>query len=237
MNNREYSCIPELVRRIDGWEDVKIDLCSEKLVPLSTSNSLIVKPMYYLKGIPGAINECYARQSIASMLEEASLSLPVGYKFIIWDTWRPVEVQQSLFNNFRKALSVKHPHMNEEELITLTRKYVALPSNHVLKPSPHITGGSVDLSLVDDQGKLLNMGTDFDELSSKASTRYYEIKRKDNTLDSHEVEFLHNRRLLYHSLTSVGFTNYHEEWWHYDFGNQLWGKVSNKKAIYSAIYI
>jgi zinc D-Ala-D-Ala dipeptidase len=236
MNNKDYLYIPE-IKRIEGWKDIKIEMSGEKLVPLSQSSSFIVEPMYYINGILGAINECYVRESIAHMLEQASLKLPIGYKFIIWDTWRPVEVQQSLFNDYKKVLSSKHPNTNEEELITLTQKYVALPSTNVLKPSPHLTGGSVDLSIVDEKGKLLNMGTDFDDLSNKASTRYYEVRGNDNKLNSFEKECLHNRRLLYHTLTSVGFTNYHEEWWHYDFGNQLWGKVSNNNAIYSSIYI
>jgi D-alanyl-D-alanine dipeptidase len=236
MNNKKYLSIPD-IKRIDGWEDIKIEISNEKLVPLSQSSSFIVEPTYYLNGIQGAINECYVRESIAHMLEKASLKLPIGYKFIIWDTWRPVEVQQSLFNHFKKVLSLKHPNASEEELIALTQKYAALPSTNILKPSPHLTGGSVDLSIVDEKGNLLNMGTGFDDLSNKASTRYYEVMRNEIKLNSLEIECLHSRRLLYHTLTSVGFTNYHEEWWHYDFGNQLWGKVSNNNAIYSSIYI
>ncbi|MFC0186723.1 M15 family metallopeptidase [Fictibacillus aquaticus] len=233
MNNLS---IPE-IKIVDGWKDVVIEKSDEKLVPLSQNSRFIVKPMYYLSGIHGAVNECYVRESLAHKLEQASLKLPSGYKFIIWDAWRPVEVQQSLFNNYRKKLSVKHPTASEEELIALTQKYVALPSTDVLKPSPHLTGGSVDLSLADEKGKLLNMGTDVDDLSNKAATRYYEIRQNTNKLNDNEKECLHNRRLLYYTLTSVGFTNYHEEWWHYDFGNQLWGKVSDNKAIYSSIYI
>jgi hypothetical protein len=61
MNNKEYLSIPD-IKRIDGWKDIKIE-------------------------ISGAINECYVRESIAQMLEQASLKLPIGYKFIIWDTW------------------------------------------------------------------------------------------------------------------------------------------------------
>lgn len=177
MNNKEYLHIPN-IKPIDDWKEVKIEISDEELVPLSQSSSFIVDPVYYLNGIKGAINECYVRKSIAEMLERASLKLPIGYKFIIWDTWRPVEVQQSLYNQYKKVLSSKHPNTIEEELLAMTQKYVALPSTDVLKPSPHLTGGSVDLSIVDDKGKLLNMGTDFDDLSNKAATRYYEVRGK-----------------------------------------------------------
>lgn len=48
-----------------------------------------------------------------------------------------------------------------------------------------------------------------------------------------EAEALDNRRLLYHIMTSQGFTNDLEEWWHFDFGGQFWGKISGKRSIYS----
>lgn len=33
-------------------------------------------------------------------------------------------------------------------------------------------------------------------------------------------------------MTQAGFTNYPEVWWHYDFGNQFWGKITGEKAKY-----
>ncbi|WP_243737176.1 M15 family metallopeptidase [Halomonas ventosae] len=28
--------------------------------------------------------------------------------------------------------------------------------------------------------------------------------------------------MLYHAMRGAGFSNLPSEWWHYDFGNQLW---------------
>lgn len=41
-----------------------------------------------------------------------------------------------------------------------------------------------------------------------------------------------NRRLLYTVMVEAGFTNYPLEWWHYDYGDQFWGHLSKRDAIY-----
>lgn len=72
---------------IKGWESVIIKDCGEKLIPLSqiANNNIIVKLQYYSNGIPGAIKECYARESVGKLLLRASQDLPTGYKLVVWD--------------------------------------------------------------------------------------------------------------------------------------------------------
>ncbi len=60
------------------------------------------------------------------------------------------------------------------------------------------------------------MGTDFDEASQFSWTDALE---SESSLDREAQE---NRRILYNAMSEVGFTNLPSEWWHYDFGNQLW---------------
>jgi hypothetical protein len=35
---------------------------------------------------------------------------------------------------------------------------------------------------------------------------------------------------------NVGFTNYREEWWHFDYGNRFWAKLNGTDSIYGAVY-
>jgi D-alanyl-D-alanine dipeptidase len=119
-----------------------------------------------------------------------------------------------------------------------TKKYVSFPSNHTAHPSPHSTGGSIDLSILDEQGKPLDMGTNFDEMTSLASTRSFEQRMgKEGKLNQKDKIILENRRCLYHCMTQAGFTNYHEEWWHFDYGNQFWGKATNQPAMYGIAHL
>jgi len=214
---------------------IRIEENGEKLVPLSLApDKILVSPQYYIQGISGALPECYARETVYHKLIEASKLLPRGYKLVILDCWRPLKIQYSLFEILKRELKKQFPLASEEEINNETLKYVALPSNDPARPSPHNTGGAVDLTIADEDGNLLNMGTGFDDTTPKSRTIYFEelLERGEN-LNAEELEALENRRLLYHIMTSVGFSNYLEEWWHYDYGNQNWAWMKGKDvAIY-----
>ena len=81
------------------------------------------------------------------------------------------------------------------------------------------------------------MGTPFGYFGPESRTRYFEEKiERGEDLSEAEYTFLKNRRLLYHVLTNAGFTNYREEWWYFDYGNQFWAKLNGTDSIYGAVY-
>ena len=65
------------------------------------------------------------------------------------------------------------------------------------------------------------MGSIFDDDAEVSHTDYFETAR-NTAQSSSELEARGNRRILYWAMKSVGFENYHYEWWHYDYGNQMW---------------
>lgn len=218
-----------------GWKRVKISECREKLVPLSTldPDHLVIEPKYHLQGHPEAMAECYARETVASLLIKAAKALPPRWKIVVFDAWRPLKLQQALFENYKAHLRAKFAAASEDWLNQEAQKYVSLPSLDPTCPSPHVSGGAVDLSLKDAQGHNLDMGTEFDVFDEKSHTRYFEVKlQRDGFLTPQELVWLKNRRILFHVLTRVGFTNYPEEWWHFDYGNQFWGSIKGAKACY-----
>lgn len=224
-----------------SWDELrkkKIEECNEKLVLMSLApDKILVSSQYYIQDISGALSESYARESVYQKLVEAIKFLPAGYRLVVLDCWRPLKVQRSLFNKLKDKLKKLYPSVSDEEVTNKTLIYVALPSKDATKPSPHNTGGAVDLTIVDENGLLLNMGTNFDDSTLKARTTYYEEQLKNGIkLNPKELEALKNRRLLFHIMTSVGFTNYLDEWWHYDYGNQNWSWMSGSEhAIYGKI--
>jgi alanine dehydrogenase len=89
----------------------------------------------------------------------------------------------------------------------------------------------VDLTIVDANGEMLPMGTDFDEMTERSLTRHFEERvERGEILSASEQEALRNRRLLYHLMTRAGFTNFPNEWWHFDFGNKVWSCMRGGKA-------
>ena len=211
------------LQELSGWQAIPIIPKEEKLVSLSClSGQVLLHPYYYRRGIPGAINDVLLREGVVDLVATAAKRLPKNVKFIVFDGWRPLKVQTYLFHEFEQRLKPNHPELGDEQLYQLVKTYVSLPSIDPNQPSPHLTGGSIDLGLVDEYGNLLDLGTPFDDFSDASNTDFYEFKELTDT----EKSYRDYRRLLYYTLTEVGFTNYHKEWWHFDFGNQFWASCS-----------
>lgn len=237
--NINFQKIP-LLQDITSWKDVEIRECGENLISLNKlyTSPIFVESQYFLQGLEGSIKECFVRETVAKMLIQASKRLPNDYKLVIWDAWRPIEVQEGIFYRYKEKLKNLNPEVNEENLFIWAQRYVSLPSLDENKPFPHNTGGAVDLSIIDFSGNYLNMGTVFDDFNIKANTRYYEqLLEEEKALSDEDLAVLNNRRLLFHIMTAAGFTNYPEEWWHYDCGNQFWGKSKGVNAIYGKITV
>lgn len=223
-----------IIKGVSGWKEIEIKECGEPLVLLNvrTPDKIVVDSQYYALGIDNASPNLYARQGVANRLVVAASLLPPYHKLLIWDAWRPLEVQQALFNNYLEKLRSSYPDKQDTELLELAQTYVSQPSADVTKPSPHYTGGAVDLSILDPDDNPLNMGTNFDFFDPEAATRYFEDTFI--TIDKHEIR--DNRRMLFTVMTRAGFSGYDEEWWHYDFGNQFDAARSEKgNAIYGGI--
>lgn len=137
--------------------DYNIVESNEKLISLSEAGFL-VSSQYYMQGIPGSYKDCYARETVVDMLKKAESFLPKDLKFKIYDAYRPICVQQRLWDYYRKSIINKHAdeNLSDEEIDKLTAFFVSKPSYDESKPSLHNTGGAVDLTVVTESGYALN---------------------------------------------------------------------------------
>lgn len=204
-----------------------INAIDDELVSLS-SLGLMCESQYYMQGIKGALKDCYARQLVANRLLDVNRNLPEGLSLKVYDAYRPIEVQQYLWDYYRNKLSKDNKDLSDAELDKKTSFFVSKPSYDIINPSLHNTGGAVDVTLVDSNGVELNMGTKFDAFSNKAWTNHFE-----EYVDDKDVKT--NRRILYNSMIKAGFTNLPSEWWHYDFGTKFWAYFKNRNALYIGI--
>ena len=203
-----------------------IDENEEELVSLR-DKGFICEPRYYNDGIPGALSDCYVRASLVPMLKKAESLLGRDLRLKIWDGYRPIFVQQRLWNLHRQEVINEHAGecLTGNEIDRLTSFFVSRPSFDENRPSLHNTGGAVDLTVVTKYGQELNMGTDFDAFGDKAWTNNFEMYSNNGQIQL-------NRRLLYNAMTAAGFTNLPSEWWHYDYGDKFWAYFTGNKAIY-----
>lgn len=153
-------------------------------------------PDNFLKQAVYDCGECYLRKSTAEALMKANEAFKqLGYRIKLFDCYRPLSVQKKMW----KILPGTH--------------YVANPT----KGSKHNRGAAVDLTLVDAQGKELNMGTPFDFFGKEAHHTYTE----------HSKEVLENRKLLKETLDKYNFKSIYSEWWHYEYRPEMQSKVEN----------
>jgi len=153
-------------------------------------------PDNFLKQAVYDCGECYLRKSTAEALVKANEAFKqLGYRIKLFDCYRPLSVQKKMW----KILPGTH--------------YVANPA----KGSKHNRGAAVDLTLVDAEGKELNMGTPFDFFGKEAHHTYTE----------HSKEVLENRKLLKETLNKYNFKSIYSEWWHYEYRPEMQSKVEN----------
>ena len=203
---------------------------NEEFVDISeySNNRIQVQMKYAEQKRQGAITVALARKSVVDKLLLALDLLPQGYTFKIFDAWRPYEVQKSLYDEYFEKLKRENPLLTEEELHKLSREFVSFPDNTQLFSFVHSSGGALDLTIVDENNVELDMGTDFDDFSYLASTHAFEETDNDVVKE--------NRRMLYFAMTGAGFTNFPNEWWHYDYGNAFWAAITGKDALFHAIF-
>lgn len=197
----------------------------ETIVSLSNLG-FFCESQYFKQGLPFSLDRCLLRETAAKRLLCAQYLLPYGYKFKIYDAYRPKELQQVLWERYRSEIAKEYPNISEEEIDTKTMVFVSKPSKDI--NTPHNTGGAIDLTIIDAKGQELDMGTGFDDFSEKAWTDYFELYDID-------FEVRKNRRMLYNAMINAGFTNLPSEWWHYDFGTSNWAYYKNTDIIYGAM--
>jgi D-alanyl-D-alanine dipeptidase len=89
----------------------------------------------------------FAREGAAKQLIEAEALLPHDLHLVILDTYRSLDVQQSLYDQYVGLLKEQNPDWTEEQIVAEATQYVSQPSTDPDKPSTHNTGGSIDLAI------------------------------------------------------------------------------------------
>jgi D-alanyl-D-alanine dipeptidase len=128
------------------------------------------------------------KDAYEKFLIAVNLAKNLGYKFKIWDAYRPLQVQKFMYEKFPE---------NENG--------VAFVSNPESGAVPHCRGVAIDLTLCNLDDSELEMGTDFDEFSSLAFHKNSEVS----------IAAQKNRLVLLGIMTLAGFDFYSCEWWHY----------------------
>lgn len=166
------------------------------------------------------IESRFARKEVIRRLEEAadSVHLKYGLKFLVYELYRSPEKQAKLRERDRNEIVQRHPDLSEDQIQSALNRISAGVGG-----SGHQVGAAVDLTLCDENGSLLDMGTRYLEHNEKTATHSKRISKEQRQ----------NRRILLDAMKEAGFANYPGEWWHFCYGDKMWAAYKHKRyALY-----
>lgn len=165
----------------------------EQYIAYATSDNFTGKPVYKQP-------KCYLHPEAAHCLNVAiDLAARQHLRILIYDAYRPTEAQQLLWD-----------HTPDPDFLA--------PPEH---GSPHSRGVAVDLTLIDDAGEVLDMGTGFDAFTPLSHHGNIEVSPAAQR----------NRLLLMGIMTTAGWDFYRNEWWHYQlFNSREYPLLSNEES-------
>ena len=143
--------------------------------------------------------EAYLHPKAAYAVAEANRLLGEahpGWRLCIYDATRPMRVQQIMWDKVKGT-----PQQN----------YVSNPRNG---GGLHNYGLAVDVSIIDERGDSIDMGTKVDALNYMSHTDNEEELVRTGKISRQAME---NRRLLRRVMREAGFKSLRSEWWHFNY--------------------
>jgi D-alanyl-D-alanine dipeptidase len=159
----------------------------------SSENNFTGKDMY------GDLNRCYLQKDVATKLANAQAALRSRYPYyslLVFDGARPVSIQQLMWDSVDLSPGDR-------------QKYLSNPANRSL----HNYGAAVDVTIIDEAGNELDMGTPYDYFGELAHPRKETYYFGSGELSATQIA---NRELLREVMRGAGFSRIETEWWHFN---------------------
>lgn len=165
------------------------------------------------------------RTGTLERLRAAQDVLPTNLRLVLKAGFRPLEVQQAVFDTELTNTKQKHPEWNDEAAYKHTLEYVTDPSVNL---PPHASGGTIDLALWDEAANAyVDVGSPINAVDDSSWGDNYDGLTKDQVA---------MRELLRSTMLAAGFAPLASEWWHYSYGDQRWATYYDKpEALYGAV--
>jgi D-alanyl-D-alanine dipeptidase len=146
----------------------------------ATSNNFLGKALYKKP-------MCYLRKNVAESLSKAQEEAEsFGLCLKVFDGYRPLSVQKVMWDAIQDDRYIGNPYIGK---------------------GLHTRGTAVDLTLVDQTGKELEMTSEFDEFTEKAHSLF--PYATDTAIK--------NRAFLKVLMEKQNFTQLISEWWHFNY--------------------
>ena len=175
------------------------------------------------------------RQGVRDRLLTAQMLLQQsrpGWQIQVFDAYRPIAVQQFMvdytFEQLVQAQGGDSRQITEaerQEFLHQVYEFWAVPNSNPALPPPHSTGAAIDVTLVNALGAVVNMGSPIDEVSPRSYPQHFASRS-----DLQAQRFHSARSLLFEVMTTAGFAQHPNEWWHFSFGDQMWAWLQSQSS-------
>ncbi|WP_055525346.1 M15 family metallopeptidase [Streptomyces graminilatus] len=194
---------------------VAVDDCGEPLVDLRGTGHLRLDH----RQADDDGSYAHLRSGVRDRLVRAQGLLPAGVRFLVLEGYRPPDLQRRYFETYAQTLRLAHPDAPPERIRELASAYISPP-----EVAPHVSGGAVDLTLCDQDGRELPLGTEVNATpeESEGACR--------TAAPNISAEARANRALMESALGAAGFVNYPTEWWHWSYGDRYWALLRQEPA-------
>ena len=224
------------------YQQVPIVECHEPLLPISPQFAVETPHPYVRLGAPyGGKSPYYLRQTVLKRLCQAQAELQQAYpdwRIQIFDAYRPLAVQQYMVDyTFAETVAkmlketIASDQLTDEQRQNIWAQvyhFWAVPSSDPSTPPPHSTGSAVDVTLVDAMDRAIDMGSPIDEMSVRSHPNHF-AEAATSQGEHHQAIFHTHRQILTSAMTSAGFRQHPNEWWHFSWGDQLWAWLLNQE--------
>jgi len=165
----------------------------------------------------------YCRAGVAEKVRSAACALPTGVYLGVTDAWRPYARQVRIYEFMMRCAREAYPERSYAALRRTVCRLVAPVDQRT--PPGHCTGAALDVNLVDEEGRLVDVLSPFNRFQA---SRTYTLG-----LDPQAHA---NRTLLVESMEGAGFSNCRDEWWHYSYGDAGWAvRTGHRECFYGRI--
>ncbi|NOR87397.1 MAG: peptidase M15 [Bacteroidales bacterium] len=145
---------------------------------------------------------CICTKEAALAIKEVQEKLAKkGYSLRIFDAYRP----QRAVNHFIEWAKNINDTLTKSKYYPEVKKKDLFRLNYIAEKSSHSRGSTLDITLLDENGEALDMGTPFDYFGPKSWPTSNEVTKEQKD----------NRMILQGMMIKYGFNPYQEEWWHF----------------------
>jgi D-alanyl-D-alanine dipeptidase len=195
LKAQKMTCSAELSMQKQGLQEV-----TEQVPGVLVELKYATIDNFMKKNVYGCLTHAYLQKETVVMLKRAQENLEKaypGYHLLIYDAARPLSKQWELWNTLTEYTPEKR------------RSFVADPKEH----SIHNYGSAIDLTVADERGKPLEMGTTYDFFGEMAYPKEEVRLWKAGKLSQKAID---NRLILRKAMKSAGFMPIAYEWWHFN---------------------